>query len=231
MPGYAPEPPEVNEARKWEPTGINFVQRSSTTNNQMFQKPEMHVEPPPPRKEWRPNGLKFTDRSQTTSNQLMPGYAPEPPEVHEARKWEPTGIKFTQRESTTNSQLFKPPEVKLFKPVGIAVEDDKVQNLLHGDHTPPCSVSRSFTTTRTGQTEVAIRLVRGWSKYASQCEHLCVLDMDNIPPGPPGKQEIVVTVSMDKNGKLFAEVKDVHSGMTDTWSEYDGAEDYPEGGA
>ena len=106
-----------------------------------------------------------------------------------------------------------------------------MQNLLHGDHTPPCSVSRSFTTTRTGQTEVAIRLVRGWSKYASQCEHLCVLDMDNIPPGPPGKQEIVVTVSMDKNGKLFAEVKDVHSGMTDTWSEYDGVEDYPEGGA
>eukprot|EP00982_Pelagococcus_subviridis_P002546 19419-Pelagococcus_subviridis.AAC.1 len=65
MPGYAPEPPEVNEARKWEPTGINFVQRSSTTNNQMFQKPEMHVELPPPRKEWLPNGLKFTDRSQT----------------------------------------------------------------------------------------------------------------------------------------------------------------------
>ena len=69
------------------------MQRSSTTNNQMFQKPEMHVEPPPPRKEWRPNGLKFTDRSQTTSNQLMPGYAPEPPEVHEARKWEPHGDK------------------------------------------------------------------------------------------------------------------------------------------
>ena len=64
------------------------------------------------------------------------------------------------------------------------------------------------------QTAVAVRFVQGWSRRASQCALLGVFEMDGIRPGPTGRAQIKITVTVEKDGTLVVEGTDADSGMT-----------------
>ncbi len=72
----------------------------------------------------------------------------------------------------------------------------------------PVERTRRFTTSKDGQTDVAIRVSQGESKMFGDNEPLGVLSLRGIPPRPRGESSIEVTFTIDESGILSVRARD-----------------------
>ena len=158
-------------------------------------------------------GVRFDDR--TTNREEFPAHPVSPTNYGNGvrKAYAPSPVKF---EGKTTAQEEYPAHVIVAKrpPVGLWVENDRTEILIHGGRELPARVSRVFSTTEHGQTAVAVRIVQGWSRKASENARLGVFEMTGIAPGPPGKAQIKVTFDLDENGVLTVTGEDKESGQT-----------------
>ena len=158
-------------------------------------------------------GVRFDDR--TTNREEFPAHPVSPTNYGNGvrKAYAPSPVKF---EGKTTAQEEYPAHVIVAKrpPVGLWVENDRTEILVHSGRELPARVSRVFSTTEHGQTAVAVRIVQGWSRKASENARLGVFEMTGIAPGPPGKAQIKVTFDLDENGVLTVTGEDKESGQT-----------------
>lgn len=76
----------------------------------------------------------------------------------------------------------------------------------------PVERTRRFTTSKNGQTDVAIRVSQGESKMFRDNEPLGVLSLRGIPPRPRGESVIEVTFTIDESGILSVRARDEQTG-------------------
>ena len=158
-------------------------------------------------------GVRFDDR--TTNREEFPAHPVSPTNYGNGvrKAYAPSPVKF---EGKTTAQEEYPAHVIVAKrpPVGLWVENDRTEILIHSGRELPARASRVFSTTEHGQTAVAVRIVQGWSRKASENARLGVFEMTGIAPGPPGKAQIKVTFDLDENGVLTVTGEDKESGQT-----------------
>ena len=158
-------------------------------------------------------GVFFDDR--TTNREEFPAHPVSPVNYGNGvrKAYAPSPVKF---EGKTTVQEEYPAHVIFAKrpPVGLWVENDRTEILIHSGRELPARASRVFSTTEHGQTAVAVRIVQGWSRKASENARLGVFEMTGIAPGPPGKAQIKVTFDLDENGVLTVTGEDKESGQT-----------------
>ncbi|HJL16238.1 MAG TPA: Hsp70 family protein, partial [Sandaracinaceae bacterium LLY-WYZ-13_1] len=78
----------------------------------------------------------------------------------------------------------------------------------------PTEQSRSFTTARDDQREVAVRICQGEQAAFDANEVLGEVVLDQLPPRPRGELSIAVTFILDADGTLAVEAKDAQSGRS-----------------
>ena len=195
--------------KQYQPSPAKFS--STTTNKEHFPAHPPSPTPLTTAKPYRKSDVPFDDR--TTTKEHFPAHQPTSPGPLPVKQYQPSPAKFSS--ATTNKETYPAhePPAKM-PPIGLWVENDRVEILLHSGAELPARCSRMFSTTSRDQTAVAVRFVQGWSRRASQCALLGVFEMDGIRPGPPGRAQIKITVTVEKDGTLVVEGTDADSGMT-----------------
>jgi len=80
----------------------------------------------------------------------------------------------------------------------------------------PTEQTRTFTTARDEQSEVAVRICQGESETFADNEVLGEVILNDLPPMARGELHIEVAFILDGNGTLGIEAKDARSGRTQT---------------
>ena len=118
---------------------------------------------------------------------------------------------------TTNAADFHAHTIAAKRPpVGLWVENDRTEILIHAGRELPARATRVFSTTEKNQSSVAVRIVQGFSRRASENEVLGVFEMAGIAPGPRGSAQIKITFSMDEKGVLTVEGTDLETRQVQT---------------
>jgi hypothetical protein len=167
------------------------------------------------KKPYRMYEAKFED--ETTNRVDFPAHPVSPaPYGNGARKqYAPSCVKFDGR--STNAEQFPAHKIEAKRPpVGLWVENDRTEILLHSGRELPARASRVFSTTERGQTAVTVRIVQGWSRKASENTLLGVFEMTGIAAGPAGKARIKITVVLDQDGVLTVTGEDQDTGNVQT---------------
>ena len=94
--------------------------------------------------------------------------------------------------------------------------------MLHAGVEVPARASKVFTTTEDGQRNIAVRILKGWSRRASENELVGVLEMRGLPPAPAETPQISVTLHLDEDGKVKVEARDVDTGRHEEWRQAGG---------
>ena len=213
FPAHPVSPPNYgNGVRKaYAPSPVKF--EGTTTMREEYPAHPVSPTPSVAKKPYRMYEAKFDDR--TTNREEFPAHPVSPPNYGNGvrKAYAPSPVKF---EGKTTAQEEYPAHVIVAKrpPVGLWVENDRTEILVHSGRELPARVSRVFSTTEHGQTAVAVRIVQGWSRKASENARLGVFEMTGIAPGPPGKAQIKVTFDLDENGVLTVTGEDKESGQT-----------------
>ena len=128
------------------------------------------------------------------------------------KAYAPSPAKFSSNTTNKDTHVGFEPPAKL-PPIGLWVENNRTEVLIHGGSDLPARASRMFSTTQHGQDSVALRIVQGWSCAASDNKLLGVFEMKGISPGPPGRTQIRVTLNVDAAGELVVEGVNVDTGQ------------------
>ena len=128
------------------------------------------------------------------------------------KAYAPSPAKFSSNTTNKDTHVGFEPPAKL-PPIGLWVENNRTEVLIHGGSDLPARASRMFSTTQHGQDSVALRIVQGWSRAASDNKLLGVFEMKGISPGPPGRTQIRVTLNVDAAGELVVEGVNVDTGQ------------------
>jgi len=200
-----------NGVRKaYAPSPVKF--EGKTTMREEYPAHPVSPTPTVAKKPYRMYEAKFDDR--TTNREEFPAHPVSPANYGNGvrKAYAPSPVKFEGK--TTNREEL-PAHVIVAKrpPVGLWVENDRTEILIHSGRELPARASRVFSTTEHGQTAVAVRIVQGWSRKASENARLGVFEMTGIAPGPPGKAQIKVTFDLDENGVLTVTGEDKESGQ------------------
>ena len=217
----SPAPPPLH--RPYTPTAVRFS--ATTTNRDTFvahQLPEREMPGHRPASAARrapASPLKF--EAETTNQAFF--------KAHDVRSvssplrapsYKPSAIRFDA--TTTMKDAFKGHDARARPPIGIAVADDGFLVMVHAAVEPPTRASKVFTTTEDGQSVVAVRILQGWSRLASENEPVGVFEMRGIPPASGGTPQIVVTLQLDERGRMMVEARDVNTGRHEEWRQAGG---------
>ena len=204
---FAPLRP-IHVPKAYAPSPAKFS--SNTTNKDTFVAytipPQQPFEPKP----YRHAPAKFDDR--TTNKDHFPGHQPELMTYGPKKAYAPSPAKFSSNTTNKDTHVGFEPPAKL-PPIGLWVENNRTEVLIHGGSDLPARASRMFSTTQHGQDSVALRIVQGWSCAASDNKLLGVFEMKGISPGPPGRTQIRVTLNVDAAGELVVEGVNVDTGQ------------------
>lgn len=99
-------------------------------------------------------------------------------------------------------------------PLTLSVETvgDVASQMVARNTTIPTKVTESFSTVADNQTSVAINVVQGERKMASDNTSLGQFSLDGIPPKPRGEASFNITFEIDANGILQVSAKDKATG-------------------
>lgn len=206
--------PYGNGARKqYAPSYVKFD--GMTTNAHDFVPHPVLPSPAVARKPYRMYEAKFDD--ETTNRAEFPAHEVVSPSTHSQvrKQYAPSGVNFDG--VTTNAADFHAHTIAAKRPpVGLWVENDRTEILIHAGRELPARATRVFSTTEKNQSSVAVRIVQGFSRRASENEVLGVFEMAGIAPGPRGSAQIKITFSMDEKGVLTVEGTDLETRQVQT---------------
>ena len=217
FPAHHVGPPKPLVTKAYTPSTVKFD--ATTTNKDTFvahQLPEIRQFRPAANPGHLPLRLEAT--TTTGSTFIDHGVQPTPLPTHTVYK--PSTIPFDA--TTTMKDAFKGHDVQKRPPIGLAVADDGFQVMIDAGADLPARATKVFTTTETGQTVVAVRMLQGWSRRASENEPLGVFMIRGIPPAPAGSPQILMTLQLDKHGRLHVEGRDMETGQHGEWHQADG---------
>ena len=204
---FAPLRP-IHVPKAYAPSPAKFS--SNTTNKDTFVAHTIPPQQPFEPKPYRHAPAKFDDR--TTNKDHFPGHQPELMTYGPKKAYAPSPAKFSSNTTNKDTHVGFEPPAKL-PPIGLWVENNRTEVLIHGGSDLPARASRMFSTTQHGQDSVALRIVQGWSCAASDNKLLGVFEMKGISPGPPGRTQIRVTLNVDAAGELVVEGVNVDTGQ------------------
>ena len=204
---FAPLRP-IHVPKAYAPSPAKFS--SNTTNKDTFVAHTIPPQQPFEPKPYRHAPAKFDDR--TTNKDHFPGHQPELMTYGPKKAYAPSPAKFSSNTTNKDTHVGFEPPAKL-PPIGLWVENNRTEVLIHGGSDLPARASRMFSTTQHGQDSVALRIVQGWSCAASDNKLLGVFEMKGISPGPPGRTQIRVTLNVDAAGELKVEGVNVDTGQ------------------
>ena len=98
--------------------------------------------------------------------------------------------------------------------LGIETAGGYVRRLIAKNAPVPTEQSRSFTTARDDQREVAVRICQGEAEAFDANEVLGEVVLDDLPARTRGATSIDVTFMLDADGTLAVEARDRESGRT-----------------
>ena len=208
FPGHQPELMTYGPKKAYAPSPAKFS--SNTTNKDTFVAHPIPPQQPFEPKPYRHAPAKFDDR--TTNKDHFPGHQPELMTYGPKKAYAPSPAKFSSNTTNKDTHVGFEPPAKL-PPIGLWVENNRTEVLIHGGSDLPARASRMFSTTKHGQDSVALRIVQGWSRAASDNKLLGVFEMKGISPGPPGRTQIRVTLNVDAAGELVVEGVNVDTGQ------------------
>ena len=96
--------------------------------------------------------------------------------------------------------------------LGIGTVSGFCESLINRNTSIPHQVSRSFATSKDGQTTVRIKVFQGESRRLQENTQLGELVLENLPPGPRGQTAIDVTFKLNASGLLDVHAIDTATG-------------------
>ena len=209
FPAHPVVSPTAAVRKQYAPSDVKFDGRSTMHS----EYPAHPVSPTPAvvRKPYRMYEAKFEDN--TTNRDSFPAHSLSPAPAGARKQYVPSDVKFDGR--TTSGEDFKGHEIETQRPsVGLWVENDRTEVLIHAGAALPARAARVFSTTEKNQTSVAFRVVQGWSRTASKNKTLCLFEMAGLQPGLAGAATIKITFAIDEQGVLTVEGRDMETGAT-----------------
>ena len=169
--------PHSQVKKQYAPSGVKFDGR--TTAGESFTPHKVIPSPAVQRKPYRMYEAKFDD--ETTNRAEFPAHEVVSPSTHSQvrKQYAPSGVNFDG--VTTNAADFHAHTIAAKRPpVGLWVENDRTEILIHAGRELPARATRVFSTTEKNQSSVAVRIVQGFSRRASENEVLGVFEMAGI---------------------------------------------------
>ena len=209
FPAHSLSPAPAGARKQYVPSDVKFEGR--TTSGDSYPAHPVSPTPAVVRKPYRMYEAKFEDN--TTNRDSFPAHSLSPAPAGARKQYVPSDVKFDGR--TTSGEDFKGHEIETQRPsVGLWVENDRTEVLIHAGAALPARAARVFSTTEKNQTSVAFRVVQGWSRTASKNKTLCLFEMAGLQPGLAGAATIKITFAIDEQGVLTVEGRDMETGAT-----------------
>ncbi len=99
--------------------------------------------------------------------------------------------------------------------IGIELPGGRFRALLPAGSPLPARMSRKYPTVRDNQQEIELKLFQGDAEYTRLCNKLGSVALFNLPKGPRGSVQILLSIQVDKEGVLEVRVEEAKSGQSD----------------
>jgi molecular chaperone DnaK len=103
--------------------------------------------------------------------------------------------------------------VSVFAANGPAGGRSVMQSLLNRNTALPCERSQTFYTMHPNETRIVVPILEGEESDPDLCTRIGEVVIDDLPPGRPSHQPIVVTMEYDRDGILKVAARDEQSGQ------------------